>query len=229
MAGQFPAALLRGRDGRGRVTVWCSNDYLGMGSIPMLAACTMPSSVRAGTGGTRASLGPTGMSSSKPSLPTFMAREAALIFTSGWISNLAALGRWAGYCRTCDLLRRVQPQFDDRGYPPFRGERFIFRHNDAAHLDQLMASVAPERPMIVAFESVYSMDGDVAPISAICDVAEKHGAITYLDEVHAVGLYGARGGGIAEQQGIADRVTLSKERSQRRSASWAATSPGRRC
>src|SRR3989442_319811 len=87
-------------------------------------------------------------------------------------------------------------------------ERFIFRHNDVTHLDELMSSVAPERPMIVAFESVYSMDGDVAPISAICDVAEKHGAITYLDEVHAVGLYGARGGGIAETKGITDPVRL---------------------
>jgi 5-aminolevulinate synthase len=87
-------------------------------------------------------------------------------------------------------------------------ERFIFRHNDAAHLDEQLSSIAPDRPKIVAFESVYSMDGDVAPIAAICDVAEKHGAITYLDEVHAVGLYGARGGGMAEQQGVADRVTL---------------------
>jgi 5-aminolevulinate synthase len=87
-------------------------------------------------------------------------------------------------------------------------ERFIFRHNDVTHLDELMSSVAPERPKIVAFESVYSMDGDIAPIAAICDVAEKHGAITYLDEVHAVGLYGPRGGGIAEQQGVAHRVTL---------------------
>jgi 7-keto-8-aminopelargonate synthetase-like enzyme len=87
-------------------------------------------------------------------------------------------------------------------------ERFIFRHNDAAHLDELLNSTAPDRPKIVAFESVYSMDGDIAPIAAICDVAEKHGAITYLDEVHAVGLYGARGAGMAEQQGAADRVTL---------------------
>jgi 5-aminolevulinate synthase len=87
-------------------------------------------------------------------------------------------------------------------------ERFIFRHNDAAHLDELLSSIAPDRPKIVAFESVYSMDGDIAPIAAICDVAEKHGAITYLDEVHAVGLYGARGAGMAEQQGAGDRVTL---------------------
>jgi 5-aminolevulinate synthase len=87
-------------------------------------------------------------------------------------------------------------------------ERFIFRHNDVAHLDELMSGVDPARPKIVAFESVYSMDGDVAPIAAICDVAEKHGAITYLDEVHAVGLYGARGGGIAEREGVADRLTL---------------------
>jgi 5-aminolevulinate synthase len=132
-----------------------------------------------------------------------------LIFTSGWISNLAALGTLGRLLADCAIFSdALNHNSMIEGIRRSGAERFIFRHNDAAHLDQLMASVAPERPMIVAFESVYSMDGDVAPISAICDVAEKHGAITYLDEVHAVGLYGARGGGIAEQLGVADRVML---------------------
>jgi 5-aminolevulinate synthase len=136
-------------------------------------------------------------------------KEAALIFTSGWISNLAALGTLGRLLPDCAIFSdALNHNSMIEGIRRSEAERFIFRHNDAAHLDQLMASVASERPMMVAFESVYSMDGDVAPISAICDVAEKHGAITYLDEVHAVGLYGARGGGIAEQQGVADRVTL---------------------
>jgi 5-aminolevulinate synthase len=136
-------------------------------------------------------------------------KEAALVFTSGWISNLAALG----------VLGRVLPGcviFSDalnhnsmiEGMRGSGAERVIFRHNDVADLDRLMARCDPQRPKIVAFESVYSMDGDVAPIAAIAEVAERHGALTYLDEVHGVGLYGPRGGGIAERDGVADRLTV---------------------
>jgi len=164
----------------------------------------------AGTGGTRNISGTNRQHVElEAELADLHGKEAALIFTSGWISNLAALGTLGRLLPDCAIFSdALNHNSMIEGIRRSGAERFIFRHNDAAHLDQLMASVAPERPMIVAFESVYSMDGDVAPISAICDVAEKHGAITYLDEVHAVGLYGARGGGIAEQQGIADRVTL---------------------
>jgi 5-aminolevulinate synthase len=213
MAGQFPTALLRGRDGRSRrVTVWCSNDYLGMGQHPDVLAAMHDAIFRfgAGTGGTRNISGTNRQHVElEAELADLHGKEAALIFTSGWISNLAALGTLGRLLPDCAIFSDAfNHNSMIEGIRRSGAERFIFRHNDAAHLDQLMASVAPERPMIVAFESVYSMDGDVAPISAICDVAEKHGAITYLDEVHAVGLYGARGGGIAEQQGVADRVTL---------------------
>ena len=213
MSGQFPAALLRGRDGRSRrVTVWCSNDYLGMGQHPDVLAAMHDAIGRfgAGTGGTRNISGTNRQHVElEAELADLHGKEAALIFTSGWISNLAALGTLGRLLPDCAIFSdALNHNSMIEGIRRSGAERFIFRHNDAAHLDQLMASVAPERPMIVAFESVYSMDGDVAPISAICDVAEKHGAITYLDEVHAAGLYGARGGGIAEQQGVAHRVTL---------------------
>src|SRR6185503_13044588 len=136
-------------------------------------------------------------------------KDAALIFTSGWISNLAALGTLGKLMPDCAIFSdALNHNSMIEGIRRSGAERFIFRHNDAAHLDELLSSIAPDRPKIVAFESVYSMDGDIAPIAAICDVAEKYGAITYLDEVHAVGLYGARGAGMAEQQGAADRVTL---------------------
>jgi 5-aminolevulinate synthase len=213
MVGQFPTALLRGRDGRSRrVTVWCSNDYLGMGQHPAVLAAMYDAIGRfgAGTGGTRNISGTNRQHVElEAELADLHGKEAALIFTSGWISNLAALGTLGRLLPDCAVFSdALNHNSMIEGIRRSGAERFIFRHNDAAHLDQLMASVAPERPMIVAFESVYSMDGDVAPISAICDVAEKHGAITYLDEVHAVGLYGSRGGGIAEQQGVAHRVTL---------------------
>src|SRR6266481_3874252 len=179
IAGEFPSAFWHGPDGQTRrVTVWCSNDYLGMGQHPDVLAA-------------------------------LHSKEGALIFTSGWISNLAALGTLGRLMPGCAIFSdALNHNSMIEGIRRSGAERFIFRHNDVTHLDELMSSVAPERPKIVAFESVYSMDGDIAPIAAICDVAEKHGAITYLDEVHAVGLYGARGGGIAEQQGVAERVTL---------------------
>ena len=213
IAGQFPTALWHGPDGqRRRVTVWCSNDYLGMGQHPdVLAAMHRAIDLSgAGTGGTR---NISGTNRQHVQLETELAdlhgKDAALIFTSGWISNLAALGTLGKLMPGCAVFSdALNHNSMIEGIRRSGAERFIFRHNDAAHLDEQLSSIAPDRPKIVAFESVYSMDGDVAPIAAICDVAEKHGAITYLDEVHAVGLYGARGGGMAEQQGLADRVTL---------------------
>ena len=213
IAGQFPTALWHGPDGqRRRVTVWCSNDYLGMGQHPdVLAAMHRAIDLSgAGTGGTRNISGTNRQHVQlEAELADLHGKDAALIFTSGWISNLAALGTLGKLMPGCAVFSdALNHNSMIEGIRRSGAERFIFPHNDAAHLDEQLSSIAPDRPKIVAFESVYSMDGDVAPIAAICDVAEKHGAITYLDEVHAVGLYGARGGGMAEQQGVADRVTL---------------------
>jgi len=213
IAGEFPTALWHRQDGQTqRVTVWCSNDYLGMGQHPdVLAAMHKAIDVSgAGTGGTR---NISGTNRQHVALETELAdlhgKEAALIFTSGWISNLAALGTLGRVLHNCAVFSDAQNHNSMiEGIRRSGAEKFIFRHNDAAHLDELMSSIDPDRPKIVAFESVYSMDGDIAPIAAICDVAEKHGALTYLDEVHAVGLYGERGGGVAEREGLAQRLTV---------------------
>ncbi|MGO1164518.1 5-aminolevulinate synthase [Brucella sp. C7-11G] len=213
IAGEFPTALWHRPDGETqKVTVWCSNDYLGMGQHPdVLAAMHKAIDLAgAGTGGTR---NISGTNRQHVALETELAdlhgKEAALIFTSGWISNLAALGTLGRVLPNCAIFSDAQNHNSMiEGIRRSGAEKFIFRHNDAAHLDELMSSVDPERPKIVAFESVYSMDGDIAPIAAICDVAEKHGALTYLDEVHAVGLYGKCGGGVAEREGLAHRLTV---------------------
>jgi len=213
LAGEFPMALWHASDGTARrVTVWCSNDYLGMGQHPdVLAAMHDAMDLSgAGTGGTRNISGTNRVHVElEAELADLHGKEAALIFGSGWISNLAALGTLGRVLPDCAIFSdALNHNSMIEGIRRSGAERFIFRHNDVAHLDALMSGIDPARPKIVAFESVYSMDGDIAPIGAICDIAEKHGAITYLDEVHAVGLYGPRGGGVAEREGLAHRLTV---------------------
>ena len=164
----------------------------------------------AGAGGTRNISGTTHSARrcSSASWPTCTASDAALLFTSGYVANEAALSTLGRLLPGCvDLLRRAEPRLDDRRHPPAGCEKRIFRHNDLAHLEQLLrAALDRGRPKLIAFECVYSMDGDFGPIAAICDLAERYGAMTYLDEVHAVGMYGARGGGVAERDGVMDRL-----------------------
>jgi 5-aminolevulinate synthase len=212
LAGRFPRAIWHSPQGPRDVIVWCSNDYLGMGQHPKVIGAMVETATRMGTGagGTRNIAGTNHpLVDLERELADLHRKEAALVFTSGYISNETGISTIAKLLPNCLIL---SDQWNHNsmieGVRQSKCEKQIFRHNDTAHLEELLRAADPGRPKLIVFETLYSMDGDVAPINGICDLAERYRAMTYADEVHAVGMYGARGGGQAEQQGAMARIDV---------------------
>lgn len=210
---RFPVARWHGPNGLSRdVVVWCSNDYLGMGRHPEVVSAMTDTAGRSGVGagGTRNISGNShAVIELERELAALHGKEAALVFSSGYVANQTAISTIAQLLPDCLILSdsdNHNSMID--GVRRAGRARAIFRHNDAAHLEELLAAADPERPKLVVFESVYSMDGDVSPIHAFCDLAQKYGALTYIDEVHAVGMYGDHGAGYAEEVGAMDRLDI---------------------
>ncbi len=211
-ASRFPHALWHSPEGPRPVIMWCTNDYLGMGCHPAVIEAMRDTAARlgVGAGGTRNIAGTSSpLVALERSLADLHGKEAALLFTSGYVSNQAGISTLARLLPDCLLISDEKNHNSMiEGVRHSRREKIIFRHNDLGHLEEILAAADPARPKVILFESVYSMDGDVSPIHAICDLAERYGAMTYLDEVHAVGLYGERGGGYAQEVGAAHRIDI---------------------
>ena len=211
--GQFPnARCFAGHNGPKEITVWCSNDYLCMGQHPKVIAAMEEAlhDVGAGSGGTRNIGGNTHYHVElETELADLHGKDGALLFTSGYVSNDATLSTLAKILPGCIIYSdELNHASMIAGIRNSGSEKRVWRHNDLAHLEEMLAAEDPDAPKLIAFESVYSMDGDVAPIAAVCDLADKYNALTYCDEVHAVGMYGARGGGISDRDQVADRITI---------------------
>jgi 5-aminolevulinate synthase len=213
IAGKFPRAIYRdAADNAREIAIWCSNDYLGMGQHDKVVQAMQETAGKlgVGAGGTRNISG-----TNRPlvelerSLADLHRKEAALVFTSGFVSNEASISTIARLLPDCIIFSdQLNHASMIQGVRQSGMQKQIFRHNDVAHLRELLSAVDRKRPKLIAFESVYSMDGDIAPIKEICDLAEEFGALTYIDEVHAVGMYGPRGGGIADRDGLMDRIDI---------------------